>query len=382
MATSLHFARLRKWLLSSPPAEWGIQQLRQLLLGALKQGAVPEHIAFVMDGNRRFARNNHIETIEGHNLGFEALARILEVCYKCGVKVVTIYAFSIENFKRSKYEVGALMDMAKVKLSQLAQHGELLQRYGAKLQFLGQREMIRPDVLETIDKAIALTSGNGKAILNVCAPYTSRDEITTAIRTTVIDYSKPVMPPLTRPFSETHITRNIRAQHLSPVSEEQEAIPSKSNGETNKPQQDIPEIKLDHHSATDPDTNAYTSASSSPATGSTTLPQPSTPPPSQEVLNFPDPERITASTITSHMFTADAPPLDLLIRTSGVERLSDFMLWQCHENTDIVFLDCLWPEFDLWKFLPVLVEWQWRKQREEKGESERGWKWTTKGKIA
>lgn len=79
--------------------------------------------------------------------------------------MVTIYAFSIENFKRTKYEVNALMDMAKVKLSQLAQHGELLERYGAKLEFLGQRDMIRPDVLEAIDKAIKLTAGNGKYVL-------------------------------------------------------------------------------------------------------------------------------------------------------------------------------------------------------------------------
>lgn len=63
--------------------------------------------------------------------------------------------------------------------------------------------------------------------------------------------------------------------------------------------------------------------------------------------------------------TADAPPLDLLVRTSGVERLSDFMLWQCHENTSIVFLKCLWPEFDLWHFLPVLVEWQWQQKKIE-----------------
>lgn len=85
--------------------------------------------------------------------------------------MVTIYAFSIENFKRTKYEVNALMDMAKVKLSQLAQHGELLERYGAKLEFLGQRDMIRPDVLEAIDKAIKLTAGNGKCVLKSIASW-------------------------------------------------------------------------------------------------------------------------------------------------------------------------------------------------------------------
>jgi ditrans,polycis-polyprenyl diphosphate synthase len=86
--------------------------------------------------------------------------------------------------------------------------------------------------------------------------------------------------------------------------------------------------------------------------------------------SFRDPESITADTLTDNMLTAGAPPLDLLVRTSGVQRLSDFMLWQCHENTSIVFLDCLWPEFDLWQFLPVLVEWQW--QRKKLQEQERG----------
>jgi ditrans,polycis-polyprenyl diphosphate synthase len=78
------------------------------------------------------------------------------------VKVVTVYAFSIENFKRSKYEVDALMEMAKIKLVQLSQHGELLDRYGASVRVLGSREMVKPDVLEAIDKAVELTKNNGE----------------------------------------------------------------------------------------------------------------------------------------------------------------------------------------------------------------------------
>lgn len=84
------------------------------------------------------------------------------MCYKSGVKVVTIYAFSIENFKRSKYEVDALMDMAKVKLSQLAQHGDLLDRYGASIRILGQRDLVKDDVLEAIDRAVDLTRRNNQ----------------------------------------------------------------------------------------------------------------------------------------------------------------------------------------------------------------------------
>lgn len=74
--TSLHMSKFRRWLLQSPPAEWALNQLRELLIGSLRQGPIPRHVAFVMDGNRRFARNHKIETVEGHNLGFEALARV------------------------------------------------------------------------------------------------------------------------------------------------------------------------------------------------------------------------------------------------------------------------------------------------------------------
>ena len=78
---------------------------------------------------------------------------------------------------------------------------------------------------------------------------------------------------------------------------------------------------------------------------------------------FPDAESITSDVLDDHMYTAGLPKLDLVVRTSGVERLSDFMLWQAHENTEIVFLTCLWPDFDLWKFLPVLIEWQWKRRK-------------------
>jgi ditrans,polycis-polyprenyl diphosphate synthase len=86
----------------------------------------------------------------------------LEVCYKAGVKVVTVYAFSIENFKRSKYEVDALMEMAKVKLLQLSQHGDLLDRYGASVRILGQRNLVKDDVLEAIDRTVEMTKNNGE----------------------------------------------------------------------------------------------------------------------------------------------------------------------------------------------------------------------------
>ncbi len=398
----MHLATIRKWILTSPPGEWALGHLRSLLIGALRQGPLPLHVAFVMDGNRRFARNHRIETVEGHHLGFEALARILEVCYKSGITTITIYAFSIENFKRSKYEVDALMDMAKTKLSQLAQHGSLLERYGARIQVLGQRSLVKPDVLEAVDRAVEMTKHNKLATLNICFPYTSHDEMTTAIRETVRDYSAPLPTrPSTaerrRSFSETHIVHNIQARRLSthgsprhqgalnvvrshsPASSiaasDTEESPSLSSSATTLYPESPPE---DHLPNTTTTANTLSSSSSTdllkPVPTSTppitTLTTTSDSPPS--TATYPDAETITATVLNHHMFTAGLPPLDLLVRTSGVERLSDFMLWQCHEKTDIVFLSCLWPDFDLWSFLPVLVEWQWKTRRWGRGQEEGG----------
>jgi ditrans,polycis-polyprenyl diphosphate synthase len=91
----------------------------------------------------------------------------------------------------------------------------------------------------------------------------------------------------------------------------------------------------------------------------------------ETVAIYPNAESITPETIERHMYTAGCPPLDIFVRTSGVERLSDFMLWQCHQDTRIFFLKCLWPEFDLWHFIPVLVEWQRKEKLKERDEGPR-----------
>lgn len=275
--------------------------------------------------------------------------------------------------------------------------------------------------------------------MNICAPYTSRDEITYAIRATVEDFVQPLKPRSNRSFSESHITRNIRAQQLGTVSEEPEISESKSAEEQADASAEVE--GLFRYEPSTPETKAafgemvslvraaavkrsneemdpvaveqvtsalvryfkgesihqdeketalrkilgddfkssdhvrfqeladllhdYKYPSDLTVDSSSTLitgkeSNPAGPPPGK----FPDPETITAGTLTAHTFTgADMPPLDILIRTSGVERLSDFMLWQCHQHTEINFLKCMWPEFGLWKFLPVLLEWQWRRRQ-------------------
>lgn len=87
----MHLGQLRKWVAASPPVEFVVNRVKELLIGAVRQGPIPQHIAFVMDGNRRFARTHGIETIEGHHLGFEALVRVRTFLYSrfpvwvCGI---------------------------------------------------------------------------------------------------------------------------------------------------------------------------------------------------------------------------------------------------------------------------------------------------------
>ena len=115
-------------------------QSEDFILNILASGPIPRHVAFVMDGNRRYARQHNQEIREGHTAGFAALRRVrqvlqnlcgsklmgiqmLEVCMKLNIQCVSAYAFSIENFKRSQEEVDALMDLAETKLLELCQHG-------------------------------------------------------------------------------------------------------------------------------------------------------------------------------------------------------------------------------------------------------------------
>ena len=272
------------------------------------------------------------------------------------------------------------MSMVKVKLVQIAQHGDLLDRYGASIRVLGQREYLKPDVLEAIDRAVELTRHNTNAILNVCFPYTSRDEITTAIRDTVVEYSRPTSSQRQpqRPFSETHITHNIRSRHLSTATAHLRAHSPSSSGTSDAESsttssstllsESPPMQPLHSHADSDPKSQI---TYPSPDHEAHLKPQAISLYPDPEAETYPNPESITSKVLDAHMFTAGTPPLDLLVRTSGVERLSDFMLWQCHQDTQIVFLKCLWPEFDLWSFLPVLMEWQWRRRKMEEGEKGR-----------
>ncbi|KAF9524474.1 undecaprenyl pyrophosphate synthetase [Crepidotus variabilis] len=238
---------------------------RNFVLKVLAAGPIPRHVGFVMDGNRRYARVHHKAVWQGHSDGFVALRRILEVCLRLDVKCVSAFAFSIENFKRSEDEVNALMKIAEEKLIELSSHGDLLEEYGVRLNIVGRKELLPEAVQKAVAKAEEMTRHNDRAILNLCMPYTSRDEIVTAVESCV---------------------RNAE--------------------------------------------------------------------------DMPDEIRISEDDIDAQLMTTlgGSPPLDVLVRTSGVKRLSDFLLWQGCENTQLQFSDSYWPDFGLLDFIPIILDYQ------------------------
>ncbi|KAI9282313.1 di-trans,poly-cis-decaprenylcistransferase [Sporodiniella umbellata] len=238
---------------------------KNLAVSALRQGRIPRHVGFILDGNRRYARKAGACSTEfGHYEGFKQLERVLEMCMDLGVEAVTVFAFSIDNFNRSKAEVDYLMKLFCEAFGDFCEKNALVHSYGIQVNFIGNLSLLPMEVQKVAQKVMAETQHHTERIFNICCPYTSRDEMTTAIQETVAC---------------------VRAGELAV-------------------------------------------------------------------------EAITEDTIQKHLFTSHCPPLDIMVRTSGEIRLSDFLLWQANEGCQIQFVDCYWPEFAFWKLLPILLEYQ------------------------
>lgn len=224
---------------------------------------MPRHIAFIMDGNRRYAKKKHVEQSKGHSKGFDKLADCLRWCLELGIKEATVYAFSIENFKRSKQEVDTLMELARDKFEKLFEEEEEIMKNGICIRVIGNLSLLPTDIRKLIAKAMILTQNNQNAILNVAFAYTSRDEITHSVKTIV------------KAINDEKIQRDDISEDL----------------------------------------------------------------------------------ISQCLFTSLSPNPDLLIRTSGEVRLSDFLLWQV-SNTQIYFTEVLWPEFSIWHLFACIFKYQ------------------------
>lgn len=163
--------------------ESSLSWTQRLALKVLKSGNVPRHVAFIMDGNRRYANKLHLSSVaEGHVHGFDKLAETLQWCLEIGIEEVTVYAFSIENFKRSQSEVDRLMELAREKFSKFMEEADQLNERGICVRMIGNWSLLPIDLQKCMAEAMMLTRNNTKAVLNVAFAYTSRDEIANSVK--------------------------------------------------------------------------------------------------------------------------------------------------------------------------------------------------------
>ena len=137
------------------------------------------HLAIILDGNRRWARSKGLPNLEGHRRGYENVKRVGKWCLKKGIKILTVYAFSTENWKRSKREVNYLMKLLKRALTKDLKE---FHKMGMQLRIIGRRRDLPKDLQEAIKKAMDLTKDNDKGILNIAINYGGRAEIVDAVK--------------------------------------------------------------------------------------------------------------------------------------------------------------------------------------------------------
>ena len=145
----------------------------------IEANSCPEHIAVIMDGNRRWAKENNLEIKEGHKKGAENLEKIAKYCNNIGIKYLTVYAFSTENWKRSKEEVGALMILLQNYLNDFSKRADT---ENIKINVLGDISVLSKGMQNSINKAVERTKGNTGLTLNIAFNYGGRAEITSAIK--------------------------------------------------------------------------------------------------------------------------------------------------------------------------------------------------------
>ncbi|XP_024987898.1 dehydrodolichyl diphosphate synthase 6-like isoform X1 [Cynara cardunculus var. scolymus] len=251
--------------------------IRKLVFRVISSGPIPQHIAFILDGNRRFAKKWKMTEGAGHKAGFLALMSVLKYCYEIGVKYVTVYAFSLDNFNRRPDEVQYVMDLMQEKIEGFLKELSLVNKYGVRVMFIGDLKRLYEPVRVAAEKAMAATAGNTKTYLLVCVAYTSSHEIPRAV------YES--------------------CEEKNGVMNENGSV----NGDVN--------------------------------TGNG----------SEVVVKMVD--------IEKHMYMAVAPDPDILVRSSGETRLSNFLLWQT-TNCLLYSPKELWPEMGFWPLVSCILEFQ------------------------
>ncbi|CAL8130531.1 unnamed protein product [Orchesella dallaii] len=153
--------------------------IQKLFRSTLQQGPIPKHIAFVLDGNRRYAKERNMETISGHRKGSDTFEQTADWAMLCGVQEVTAFVFSISNFSRTAEEVNGIMSLLKEKLELKLKHPEELE--GKCYRFIGNWLLVPEDLKLVISKLVMVTKHNKTIVINIALAYTGRDEITSGV---------------------------------------------------------------------------------------------------------------------------------------------------------------------------------------------------------
>nr|BAF98305.1 cis-prenyl transferase [Hevea brasiliensis] len=155
--------------------------MRKGLYGILTQGPIPTHLAFILDGNRRFAKKHKLPEGGGHKAGFLALLNVLTYCYELGVKYATIYAFSIDNFRRKPHEVQYVMDLMLEKIEGMIMEESIINAYDICVRFVGNLKLLSEPVKTAADQSMRATANNSRFVLLIAVAYSSTDEIVHAV---------------------------------------------------------------------------------------------------------------------------------------------------------------------------------------------------------
>ena len=196
-------------------ASTAYQTYEKRLLKEVKENKVPHHVAVIMDGNRRFAKEFGLTPAEGHIKGKDKLEEVLDWCMELGVKVLTVYAFSTENFNRDESEVDSLMQMFEENFYRLAKD-ERVHRNGIRVRVLGQRDLLPDNVLKAIEVAESSTAEYSNFHYNLATAYGSRQEILQAIKQIAQQVKDGALEVPTCPIPTSYSGR--RGRSASPTS--------------------------------------------------------------------------------------------------------------------------------------------------------------------
>lgn len=156
--------------------------LETIVMDVLKCGEIPKHVAFIMDGNRRYAYKHNMNRAAGHKQGFFTLTKVLEWCKELNITHVTLYAFSLENFKRTQDEINDIMDLSRDKFDALLTELDSVNERGIRINIVGDIKRLPEDVQERVNRIHKLTANNNMAFLNVCLAYNSSHEMLNVIK--------------------------------------------------------------------------------------------------------------------------------------------------------------------------------------------------------